>query len=96
MTNEAIQQQLDRIERNSLLTAKKMLTVDDASLITGLSKSYLYKLTQSQQIPHYKPNGKFVYFDREDLEQWMRRNRVASQDEVESTVHTYLSTGKFK
>ena len=56
MLNDIIKR-LDNIEKK-LDLHKKMLTVDDVSSYTGISKSYLYKLTSSQSIPHYKPTGK--------------------------------------
>jgi excisionase family DNA binding protein len=93
---EEIKQQLDRIERNSLLAAKRVLCLNDVILLTGLSKSHLYQLTSGKQIPHYKPTGKQVYFDREELEGWMKQNRVASNAEVEAIAQTYLTTGKMK
>lgn len=50
-----ISKQLDRIERYSMLAAKNVLVLDDVVILTGLSKSHLYKLTCTHQIPHYKP-----------------------------------------
>lgn len=88
---EEIKKQLDRIERYSLLAAKNVLVLDDVSLLTGLSKSYLYKLTCSHQIPHYK-NAKIIYFDRAEIEAWMKQNRVATESEVEQKAATYIST----
>ena len=67
--------QLDRIERYSMLAAKDMLTLDDVSVLTGLSKSHLYRLTCKKEIPHYKPNGKIVFFDRKEINEWMRQNK---------------------
>lgn len=55
-----ISKQLDRIERYSMLAAKNVLVLDDVVILTGLSKSHLYKLTCTHQIPHYKPNGKLI------------------------------------
>ena len=89
---EEIKKQLDRIERYSLLAAKNVLVLDDVSLLTGLSKSYLYKLTCSHQIPHYK-NAKIIYFDRAEIEAWMKQNRVATESEVEQKAVNYISTG---
>ena len=91
---DSLKQQLDRIERNCLLAAKNVYTLDDVALLTGLSKSHLYKMTSAMLIPHYKPNGKYLYFDRKEIEEWMRSNRVATQDEIEEKAHTYMSTGK--
>ena len=92
--SEEIKQQLDRIEQYSLLAAKNVLCFDDVALLTGLSKSHLYKLTYSHQIPHYKPNRKQLYFDRKEIEDWMRQNKVATNDEIEQKATNYLVTGK--
>lgn len=87
-----IGKQLDRIERYSMLAAKNVLILDDVVILTGLSKSHLYKLTCTHQIPHYKPNGKLIYFDRAEIETWMKQNRVATESEVEQKAATYIST----
>lgn len=68
--------ELADIKRNTLLAAKRMLTVDDLSLLTGLSKPLIYKLTSSKQLPCYKPHGKALYFDREEIEFWLKSNPV--------------------
>ena len=91
---EDIQIQLDRIERNTLLAAKKVLTFEDVALITGLSRSYLYKLTSANQIPHYKPSGKQLYFDREEIESWLKQNRVATVEETERKATNYVVNGR--
>lgn len=72
---EKIQAQLNRIERLTLLGAKKVLTFEDVALLTGLSKSYLYKLTSANQIPFYRPTGKQLFFDREEIENWLKQNK---------------------
>jgi excisionase family DNA binding protein len=41
-------------------------------------KSHLYQLTCKNQIPHYKPGGKRIYFDKKDLDAYVRRNRIES------------------
>jgi excisionase family DNA binding protein len=91
---ESIQTQLDRIERNTLLASKNVLSIEDVVLLTGLSKSYLYKLTSSNQIPHYKPSGKHLYFDRKEIEDWLRQNRVATEDEINRKAINYITTGR--
>lgn len=94
METEEILNRLNRIERNSLLAAKNVLTFNDVALLTGLSKSHLYKLTSSGQIPHYKPAGKQLYFDRVEVEAWLKQNRIATQNEIESEATTYVVTKK--
>ena len=91
---EKILMRLDAIERYALLGAKQVLTIGDVALLTGLSKGYLYKLTCARQIPHYKPNGKQMYFDRAEIEDWMRQNRVNTTSEAEQEAARYIVTGK--
>lgn len=79
---ETFRTQLDRIERNTLLCAKSVLTVDDVALLTGQSKRTIYRLTSARQIPYYKPNGKTIYFSRADVEKWLLQNRLASDTEI--------------
>ena len=69
---------------------KKMLSIDDVSVLTGLSKSHLYKMTCSHQIPYYKPNGKLMYFDKAEIEEWMRQNRIETTDEAEQRALSYV------
>lgn len=67
-----------------------MLTIDEVALLTGLSRSHLYKLTCTHQIPHYKPNGKLLYFDRKEIDNWMRQGKVNSTLESEQQAAAYL------
>ncbi|WP_420151398.1 helix-turn-helix domain-containing protein [Spirosoma sp.] len=83
-------QVLARIER--LLSAQKeTLTLEEASAYTGISKSYIYKLTSSNSIPHYKPEGKIIYFDRDELDCWLKRNRIKTNDEIEQEARSFTS-----
>lgn len=90
---ERILSELAVIKMYSLLGAKNVLNFDDVVLLTGLSKSHLYKLTCTCQIPHYKPTGKQIYFDRSEVEAWMRQNRVNTQMEADQQAMKYV-TGK--
>lgn len=73
-----------------MLAAKSVLDIDDVALLTGLSKSHLYKLTCTHQIPYYKPKGKLVYFDRDEIEAWMKQNRVNTTAEAEQQAIAYV------
>ena len=87
---EQIFRELAQIKEYSLLAAKNVLTFADVVALTGMSKSYLYKLTCTHQIPYYKPQGKYVYFDRAELEAWLKQNRVATQAEAEQQAINYV------
>ena len=78
-----MEEKINQILVYSLLAAKNVLTLEDVALLTGLSKSHLYRLTCTHQVPYYKPNGKQIYFDRAEIESWMKQNRVATQQEAE-------------
>lgn len=89
-----MENKINQILVYSLLAAKNVLTLEDVALLTGLSKSHLYRLTCTHQIPYYRPNGKQIYFDRVEVEAWMRQNRVATQQEAERQAVAYVVTGK--
>ena len=92
---EKILSELTEIRRMTILGQKKALTLSDASILTGLSKSNLYKQTCRKSIPHYK-SAKMVYFDRDELTDWMLQNRVKTTDELETEAATYVVIGKGK
>jgi len=79
----------DLITANILNCTKEVLTSDEAARYLGISKSYLYKLTMKQLIPHYKPLGKMCYFNRQELEQWLQSNRVSTEEEIEQKAQAY-------
>lgn len=79
----------DLISAKMSLNTKEVLTSDEAASYMGVSKSYLYKLTMEKKIPHYKPMGKMVYFNRQELEYWLQANRVATDEELNQQAQTY-------
>ncbi|WP_335965390.1 helix-turn-helix domain-containing protein [Galbibacter sp. PAP.153] len=88
MDNIKLEERLDRIE-NLLLGTKKVLTLEEACDYTGISRSYLYKLTAAGNIPHSKPNGKMIYFDIDRLNQWLLRNDRKSTCEIKKEALNY-------
>lgn len=55
------------------LTTKNVFNFEEACEYTGFRPSYLYKLTSTGKIPHYKPYGKMIFFRREELEEFLTR-----------------------
>ena len=86
---EELKQVADLITANTIFCTKEVLTSDEAAKYMGVSKSYLYKLTMRQQIPHYKPMGKMCYFNRLELEQWLQSNRVSTSPEISQQAQAY-------
>lgn len=83
-----LEQRLDRIEK-LLVAAKKVLNFEEACDYTGISRSYMYKLTSGGIIPHSKPNGKVIFFDKDKLESWLLQNHRKSADELEQEALQY-------
>lgn len=75
-------------------TLKSVLRAEEVAELIGISKGYLYKLTSARQIPYYKPRGGGIYFKREEVEQWMLRNRRATREELAGKVEEYEVTGR--
>ncbi len=69
---------------------RNLLTNPEAARYLGLKPSYLYKMMMRRAIPYYKPGGKLCFFAKEDLDAWMKRIRVQSQDEIDSEASHYL------
>lgn len=90
MTSE-FKELADQVTANIIFCTKEVLTSDEAAKYMGISKSYLYKLTMRQQIPHYKPMGKMCYFNRAELEQWLQGNRVATSSEISQRAQAYCA-----
>jgi excisionase family DNA binding protein len=61
---------------NELGTEKQILTMAEAVMFTGLTRSTLYRLTSEKRIRHYKPGGKLIIFRRKDLEDFMFSNPI--------------------
>ncbi len=92
---DLLQKQGERLTNiESLLTLNKsVLNLDEACTLTGLSKSHLYKMTCWQKIPFYK-QAKHLYFDRLELEAWLKTTRFKTSDELEKDASTYVTLNK--
>lgn len=78
-----ILERLDRLEK-LLMANKQVLTFEETCDYTGISRSYLYKLTASGTVPHSKPNGKLIFFERKKIEDWLLRNERRPINEIET------------
>ena len=74
---EELQKRMDAVE-DSLDNAKEVLSVEEAARFMDIARSPLYKMTSDRSIPFYRPNGKMIYFEKADILEWIRKNRVMS------------------
>lgn len=73
---------------------KEVFNLNDAAKYLDISKSHLYKLTSRKEIPFYCPQGKRLFFKKEELDTWLTRNRSASQYELEVKAANHLLKSK--
>lgn len=80
---EAVRQLTEKVERLQELLlnlqpqnegSNKMLGVEEAASFLGISAQAIYTMASRSIIPYHKP-GKRLYFDRHDLEEWIRLGR---------------------
>jgi len=87
--NKSIERRIEKLE-NLMYESKKILSFEEGCMFTNLSKSYMYKLTSAGIIPHYKPQGKMIYFEKEALETWLRQNPVKTNEQIDQEAQQYL------
>lgn len=90
MNNNQIAEKLIESIKSMIEVEEKPLTFEEAKAFLQVSSSTLYKLTHKKQIPHMKPGGGKLYFDKKDLIKWMTRNLVKSQGQIDEEASNYL------
>lgn len=72
-------------EIKSLITVSnaEFIGVDEASKHLGLSRTYLYSLVHKGILPFYKPNGKKIYFNKLELNNWIAKSKIKTAEELE-------------
>lgn len=90
---EELLKELQELKQLTVLGAKTALTMNDVVLLTGLSKSHLYKLVWSKKIPYYKSEGgKMTYFNKQEIENWLLSYRVPTEAELEQKAIAHCVT----
>lgn len=92
VVNEAIAENFKKLEQLAVLQAKEVLNTEEAAVFTGFSKPYLYKLVSWKSVPFYKgTGGKYTYFKKSELVDWMLRHRRQTIEEIESAAAEYVA-----
>ena len=91
---QEILEKLTTIENLLKGQTEKPLTLEEAAEYLDVSKSHLYKLTSAHKIPHYKPQGKRVYFSTSELDAWLLRNPVKTNSAIEQEADDHIVNGK--
>lgn len=90
---EELREVADLLTASVLISQKEVLSASEAATYMNVSLSHLYKLTAERKVPHFKPMGKMVYFNRLELESWLQRNRVATDAELEQQAQKLNKKG---
>lgn len=87
---------LKREMKKSNLFRKRIYTIKEAALVSGVSESYIQKLISSNLIAYSKPTGKLIFIRRRDLEEFLMKNYVNTSEEIETIVSNNLIILKTK
>ena len=69
-------------QSTSQLEQKSVWTLSEFAAYSGYTVESVYQLTSQGKIPHHKPNGKFVFFDRDEVIAWLLRNPVKEEEAI--------------
>ena len=75
------------IKQNDIMTIKELAGYIDISL------SCIYKMTCNREIPCFK-RGKRLYFKREEINEWVCKNRKKTMEEIEEEATAYILKNK--
>lgn len=91
---DKIIERLTSIKQATLLQTKDVLTVEDVTLLTGIPKSTIYKMTSKGEIPYHKPSGTGgkLYFNKREVNEFLLQHKRESRQEIEDEADTWLAT----
>lgn len=72
-------------------SSKLILTFSEGCKYLGISESHGYKLTSRLEVPFFR-SGKLIYFDRIQLEQWVKRNPVLPRQIQSTKAVTFVNS----
>lgn len=75
MKSEVILKELGDIKEILKKNVQRPLNLVEAAKYLSISQSHLYKLTSQRKIIFHKPNGKYLYFFKEELDEWVRSGK---------------------
>jgi excisionase family DNA binding protein len=94
---ELILEKLDRIEKAiaklntsvPIVEVNHPMDIKELSAYLKSSRSAIYKMTSSNDIPHYK-SGKRLYFKKSEIDEWVFSNRIKTNDDIEKEAMEYI------
>ncbi len=99
MKIEVIEKNLEEIKNLLKSQSDTPFNFVQAAHYLSISHSQLYKYTSQRKIPFHKPSGKYLYFFKYELDEWIRRNDemgMRNEEEGEQTGDGRKETGEKK
>jgi excisionase family DNA binding protein len=95
-TLDILEHRMDRIEKLLIVQHKDVLNVEEVAMLMGVGEDYVYRLTSGKKprIGFYKPNGKMKYIEKEEVLNYMRKNRTKGAEEIDAATSKYLRNKK--
>lgn len=87
-------EKLNKLETLLVSSVKQILTVEDLINYTGFSRSYIYKLVHKNILPYSKPNGKTLFFQKNEIDSFLLQNKSISNAQLTQKAFDYVSKSK--
>lgn len=85
---------LENLLSNYLLINKPILTLSEACIYLDISESHMYRMTSQRLITHFCPNGKKIFFRRDDLDLWLTQNPRRSKKAISNEASNRILSNK--
>ena len=82
---DAINERFKLIEE-TLYSTKDILNMKEVGQYLDISQSLLYKLTCNGEIPHFKPRGKMIFFEKKEIVAWIKKNHYCGSEETKDSI----------
>lgn len=77
-----LENQLRRLEILAAAAASDFLSVEMVAVMTGWSKKTIYNKVNRHALTAYKPDGKEIFFKKADLNRYILRNPILSEEDL--------------
>lgn len=76
------------------ILSKTYFNIEEASVYIGASKDTVRRYMYNGELAYSKPAGGRVYISKADLDKFMGKSRVPTNEEVEASASNYIANRK--
>lgn len=73
------------------LDSKEIWTVNELAEYSGWKLAQIYKMTSNKVLPHSKPTGGKLFFERDKIKAWILSGQVMTIQDVEDKANSYMN-----